>query len=58
MEVDTGFVVNDTSSLLPGGGFTKAYSNNLPSVGSEMVWNYVVQLMRSASENPDLIKIL
>ncbi|XP_062541069.1 uncharacterized protein LOC134209108 [Armigeres subalbatus] len=58
MEVDTGFVVNDSSVLLPGGGFTKAYSNNLPSVGSEMIWNYVVHLMRSSSENPDLVKIL
>ncbi|XP_058834555.1 uncharacterized protein LOC131691884 [Topomyia yanbarensis] len=57
MEVDTGYETNDTCLTL-GSGFTKAYSNNLPSVSSEMLWNYIVQLMRTATENPDAVKIL
>lgn len=59
MDVDTGFEANnDSCTVALGSGFTKAYSNNLPSVSSEMVWSYVVQLMRAAAENPDMVKIL
>ncbi|XP_055609776.1 uncharacterized protein LOC129756790 [Uranotaenia lowii] len=61
MEVDIGYDSNEYSnagSVPLVNGFVKACSNNLPSVSSEMVWNYVVQLMRTASENPDVVKIL
>ncbi|XP_055630466.1 uncharacterized protein LOC129771127 isoform X2 [Toxorhynchites rutilus septentrionalis] len=57
MEVDTDYEVNESSSSLFS-GFTKAYSNNLPCVSSEMLWNYVVQLMQVASQNPEQAKML
>lgn len=58
MEVDSGYDMAEAQMATLGAGFAKASSNNLPAVSSEMVWNYVLKLMKVASENPDVVKIL
>lgn len=58
MEVDSGYDVSEATVATLGAGYAKASSNNLPSVSSEMMWNYVLKLMKAASENPDVVKIL